>query len=456
MGKQTNTTTTPAPTPLWHKGTRADDWVTRFTVGDDYRWDTILLPYDIVGTRGHVWGLAQIGVLSDGELEQVEEALDALDAKARAGEVVVTPEDEDCHTVVEQYLTDALGAVGKKVHAGRSRNDQVLAALRLFLRERLRSLGQQTADLAEALCALGEAHESDLMPGYTHMQRAMPSTAGLWAMGFAELLASDLADLRHAAEQNNVSPLGSAAGYGVPHLDLPREAVAERLGFRGVQTHATAVQLSRGKLELSVVHALVQGAATINRMASDLVLFNTAEYGFVELPAEYCTGSSIMPQKQNPDVLELARAQYHRLLAEQQTLTTLPANLPSGYHRDLQLTKEAVMRSVLLAGDLLTATTNVVEGLRFRTDRMAGACTPELFATHRALAQVKAGVPFREAYRAAADSDDAAFTPDDVLATYVTDGGPGQLRPEEVRSALDRHAAWLDAEAEGAVGRLNL
>jgi argininosuccinate lyase len=429
---------------LWHKGTRAEDWVTRFTVGDDYRWDTILLPYDIVGTRGHVWGLAQIGVLSAEELERVEAALDALDAEVQAGEVVVTPADEDCHTVVEQYLTEELGDVGKKVHAGRSRNDQVLAALRLFLRERLRTLGQQTATLAEALCALGEAHAEDLMPGYTHMQRAMPSTAGLWAMGFAELLAGDLADLRHAAGQNNVSPLGSAAGYGVPHLDLPRDAVAERLGFRGVQTHATTVQLSRGKLELSVIHALVQGAATINRMASDLVLFNTAEFGFVELPAEYCTGSSIMPQKQNPDVLELARAQYHRLLAEQQTLTTLPANLPSGYHRDLQLTKEAVMRSVLLAGDLLTAVTKVVKGLRFRTDRMKMACTPELLATHRALAQVKEGVPFRAAYQAAAEEDGTMLTPDEVLTTYVTDGAPGQLRPDVVQRAIDRHSAWLE------------
>jgi argininosuccinate lyase len=429
---------------LWHKGTDAEDWVTRFTVGDDYRWDTMLLPYDITGTRGHVWGLAQIGVLSGDELEQVEATLDALDAKAHAGEVVVTPEDEDCHTVVEQYLTSELGEVGKKVHAGRSRNDQVLAALRLFLRDQLRSLGQQTADLAEALCTLGEAHAGDIMPGYTHMQRAMPSTAGLWAMGFAELLASDLADLHHAAEQNNVSPLGSAAGYGVPHLDLPREAVAERLGFRAVQTHATTVQLSRGKLELNVVHALVQVAATINRMASDLVLFNTAEFGFVELPAEYCTGSSIMPQKQNPDVLELARAQYHRLLAEQQTLTTLPANLPSGYHRDLQLTKEAVMRSVLLASDLLTAVTKVVRGLRFRSDQMKSACTPELFATHHALEQVKEGVPFREAYRAAADVDDTALTPDNVLSTYHTDGSPGRVRPDVVRGRIEQHAGWLD------------
>ncbi len=445
MGKQTDTETTPASKPLWHKGTRAEDWVTRFTVGDDYRWDTLLLPYDIEGTRGHAWGLVQIGVLSDEELAQIEEALEALEEAVAAGEVVVAPEDEDAHTVIERYLTERLGAVGKKIHTGRSRNDQVLAALRLFLHERLQALGRKTAALAEVLCALGERHAGDLMPGYTHLQRAMPSTAGLWAMGYAELLAGDLADLRHAAEKVNVSPLGSAAGYGVPHLDLPREAVAERLGFRAVQTHATVVQLSRGKLELGVVHALVQAGATINRLASDLVLFNTAEFGFVELPAEYCTGSSIMPQKQNPDVLELARAHYHRLLAEQQTLATLPANLPSGYHRDLQLTKEAVMRSVLLADDLLTAVTKTVEGLRFRTDRMRAACTPELYATHRALAQVEAGVPFREAYRnAAAFEDDEPAPPDaeSVLDAYATAGSPGRLRPDRVRAALAEHRFW--------------
>ena len=430
---------------LWQKDTRVVDWVTRFTVGEDYRWDTLLLPYDVAGTRAHAWGLAQIDLLSEEEFRQIEAALDALLDAYAAGEIAVRPEDEDCHTVIEGFLTERLGETGKKIHSGRSRNDQVLTALRLFLRDGLEDVGGQTATLAETLCRLGETHDDALMPGYTHLQRAMPTTAGLWALGFAETLAADLETLRHARAAVNVSPLGSAAGYGVPFLKLPRQAVAERLGFDGVQTHVTAVQLGRGKLELGVVHAFVQLGATVNRLAADLVLYNSAEFGFVTLPAEHVTGSSIMPQKKNPDVLELARATFHRLGAEMQLLTTLPANLPSGYHRDLQLTKEAVMRATLLAMDLLTAMNHLLPGLRFDRDAMRAACTPELFATAAALDRVRAGVPFRDAYREAARAVASLETPSpkEALAAYQVDGFPGNGRPDLVREALDRHADWI-------------
>ena len=432
--------------PLWNKGEGAAGWVTRFTVGEDYRWDTLLLPYDLAGTRAHAWGLVQAGVLTEAEQAKIEASLDDLEAAAERGDVTVRLEDEDSHTVIEHHLTEDLGALGKKIHTGRSRNDQVLVTVRLFLRERLRRLGGQTAAVAEALCALGAAHDDLLMPGYTHLQRAMPSTAGLWALGYAELLAADLDALRSACDQVNVSPLGSAAGYGVPHLNLPRAAVAERLGFRSAQIHAPAVQLARGKIELHAVHALVQGAATINRLAADLVLFATDEFGFVALPDEYTTGSSIMPQKKNPDVAELARATYHRLLAEMNVLLTLPAGLPSGYHRDLQLTKEAVMRAVLRAGDLLTAMQRLVPGIRFRPAQMQAACTPALFATARALEEVQAGVPFRDAYRQAAAAASEGTVPDaeTVLASYHVDGFPGRGRPDLVREQLARHRAWIE------------
>lgn len=423
---------------LWQKDIRVHDWVTRFTVGDDYKWDTWLLPYDVEGTRVQAWGLAAIGVLTPDELSAIDPTLDQLLREYENGLIGVTPEDEDCHTVIERYLTERLGDTGKKIHTGRSRNDQVLVALRLFLRDHLGQLTRKTARLAAHLCNLGEQYDDAIMPGYTHYQRAMPTTAGQWALGYAELLASDLATLQHASHQNNVSPLGSAAGYGVPYLDVQREAMAERLGFRAVQHHVTATQLSRGKLELEVVHALVQVAATINRMASDLVLYNSAEFGFVALPAEYCTGSSIMPQKQNPDVLELARATYHRLLAEMQVLLTLPANLPSGYHRDLQLTKEAVMRAVLVTHDLLEAMLNLTPGIGFDRERLTAATTPELFATAAALEQVRDGVPFREAYRAAASAKDHLTAPDaaEALAAYVRDGYPGKGNPDAIRAKL--------------------
>jgi len=265
-------------------------------------------------------------------------------------------------------------------------------------------------------------------------------------MGFAELVVSDLEAIAAATDQINVSPLGSAAGYGVPYLDLPREAVAKRLGFRKIQTHVTAVQLSRGKLELHVAHALAQVAATLNRLAADLVLFNTSEFAFVKLPAEYCTGSSIMPQKKNPDVLELARASYHRIIAEMHVLLTLPANLPSGYHRDLQLTKEAVMRTALSAADLVEAMKNILAGVTFNEERLRQATTSELLATARALELVQQGLPFREAYRSAAKDIESIGDPEseEVLSTYRVSGFPGLSDPEVVLRQLEEISDRLD------------
>ena len=439
--------------PLWQKNdtTTTDDWVTRFTVGDDYKWDRLLLPYDVRATRAHTWGLRQIDVLSEEELDEAEVALDALLEAFDADEVTVTPEDEDCHTVIERFVTDMAGDVGRKIHTGRSRNDQVLAALRLYLRDALAGIGRQVANLSEALCDLADRHPDTLLPGYTHLQRAMPSTVALWALGYAETLADDLDALRQARRTINVSPLGSAAGYGVPVLDLPREAVAERLGFRDVQTHATAVQGARGKHELAVAHACTQIGATGNRLASDLTLFATAEFNFVDLPPEHCTGSSIMPQKQNPDVLELARAYHHRLAAEMQSLATGPSNLPGGYNRDLQLTKGAVMRSLQITSDVLSALQAVVNGVSFRREQTEAACTPELLATYRALRRVDEGVPFRTAYRQAAADDPSAATvdPSAVLDAYASPGSPGQERPDDIRARLTTHAGWLNTGSEG-------
>jgi argininosuccinate lyase len=429
---------------LWDKGTAAADWVTRFTVGEDWRWDTLLLPYDVEGTRAHAWALTQLGVLTGDELGQVESALDAIRDRALGGNLTVTVHDEDAHTVIEHELTERLGDVGQKIHAGRSRNDQVLVALRLWLRDALAAVAAEALDTAEALTDLAARHDDLLMPGYTHLQRAMPTTVGLWAAAYAELLADDLGRLAATRTRADVSPWGSAAGYGVPRLDLQREAVADRLGFRGLQRHVPAVQLSRGKLEADVVHALVQLGATANRLASDLVLFASAEFGFVRLPAEYTTGSSIMPQKRNPDVLELARATYHRLTAELHLLLGLPANLPSGYHRDLQLTKEATMRAVLTARDLFTALRHLLPGLTFDEERLRVAVTSELFATDAALALVQQGTPFRQAYRQAA-AQEHGEVPSDALRAYTGVGMPGRAEPDALRRALGELRERLDA-----------
>lgn len=430
---------------LWKKDIDVAAWVTRFTVGDDYKWDTLLLPYDMTGTLAHAEGLVAIGILSAEELEAIQGVMKALAEETEQGKITVKPEDEDCHTVIEAYLTAKLGDIGKKIHTGRSRNDQVLTALRLFMRDQLLYLIQQLGEIIDACCEIGDRYGDAVLPGYTHYQRAMPSTAGLWALGYAELLVSDIEALQHAHHQINTSPLGSAAGYGVPYLALPRTEVAKKLHFDRVQTNVTAVQLSRGKLELHAAHALVQVGATFNRMASDLVLFNTTEFGFVTLPAAMCTGSSIMPQKKNPDVLELVRANYHRLIAEMQVLLTLPANLPSGYHRDLQLTKESIMRSLLLTQDLVQAMLQVIPELGFSQEAMEKATTKELFATADALDKVLKGVPFRDAYRQAAAELEDKDAPDlpRLSAQYKVEGFPGRTSSEPIRMRLAEIHRWI-------------
>ena len=438
MSSQPSTQNVQRSTPIWHKGTAAEDWVTRFTVGEDWRWDTILLPYDLEGTRAHAWALGQVGVLTEAEVGEVGEALDAIRREWEDGAVTVRPEDEDMHTVIERELTVRLGDAGKKIHAGRSRNDQVLTALRLWLRDALTGIADGAAAVGAALVGHAETGQALLMPGYTHGQRAMPTTVAVWAAGYVDLLADDLATLAAARRSANTSPWGSAAGYGVPVLDLPRDAVAERLGFERTQAIA-AVQLSRGKLEGAVVHALVQLGLTLNRLASDLALFATSEYGFVTLPVEHTTGSSIMPQKRNPDVLELARATTHRLTAELHVLLTLPANLPGGYHRDLQLTKEATMRAVLASQDLVTAVAAVLPGVTWQAGRMRAALSPDLFATAEALRLVADGTPFRDAYRAVGTDLGSLTVPSeaDALAAYTSDGTPGNVDVEALRRRLN-------------------
>jgi argininosuccinate lyase len=427
--------------PIWQKEAHggAADWVTRFTVGDDPHWDMMLMPFDAAASLAHAAGLLRIGVLTSEEFEALQDALGRLGDAIEKGEVTITVEDEDCHTVIERFLIEETGDAGRKIHTGRSRNDQVLAALRLWLRQHLGEVMEEVADLAEELADLADDHSDTFLPGYTHTQRAMPSSVGAWALGFAECVADDLTILKQARDLNNASPLGAAAGYGVPHLELDRAGVASDLGFNRVQEHVTAVQLSRGKFEMAAVHGLVQVAATINRLASDIVLYCSAEFGFVRLDEELTTGSSIMPQKKNPDIAELARTVVHRVAAEMQILLTVPANLPSGYHRDLQVTKASVMRSVLMLLDLGQAASGLVDGMAFDTEKLESARGKELFATAAALEQVKGGKPFREAYRDVASKpelwdEQAGQSLSDV---YTTPGNPGKTDSKALRKRLD-------------------
>ncbi|PIQ61435.1 MAG: argininosuccinate lyase [Bacteroidetes bacterium CG12_big_fil_rev_8_21_14_0_65_60_17] len=431
--------------PIWFKEGAAADWVTRFTVGDDPYWDTILLPYDLRASRAHARGLVTAGVLTDEEFSALDEAIAGLEAR---DDLTVNVADEDCHSLIERLLTERVGDIGRRIHTGRSRNDQVLAALRLWMTDTLAALTRGLGDVATALLDIADQGHDRFLPGYTHMQRAMPSSVAVWAHGYAENLIDDLRAVRDARRQVSASPLGSAAGYGVPFLDMARKQVSDELGFDRLQTSVAAVQLSRGKLELHAVHAMVQVAMTLNRLASDLVLFASAEYGFVTLPREYTTGSSIMPQKRNPDVLELARAALHRITAEMQVLISVPSNLSSGYHRDLQLTKEAVMRALLRGQDLVAAMAAVLPGVEFVDERLEAARSADLYATARALDLVRQGVPFRTAYRQTAEAPDAwqAYRTAPAADTYTHEGAPGRTRT--AGAALRTELARLIPEAD--------
>lgn len=429
-----------ADLPIWFKGTETASWVTRFTVGDDPMWDMMLLPFDAAASLAHAAGLVTAGILTEDELTALDGAFSDLADAFEKDEIQISLKDEDCHTVIERFLTEKVGDIGKKIHTGRSRNDQVLAAIRLWLRFNLDDVAGEIESLALQLADMADSHQDQFLPGYTHLQRAMPSTVAMWAAGYSESLVEDLDLVLNARRRINASPLGSGAGYGIPYVKLPRQEVAESLGFDRIQENVTAVQLSRGKYELEVVHALLQCAATINRLASDVVLYATTEFGFVSLEDALTTGSSIMPQKKNPDIAELARATMHRLSGEFQVLLGIPANLPSGYHRDLQLTKGAVMKAVLIQKDLLEATRGLLAGLSFNAETLDAAKDPDLFATASALSEVVKGKPFREAYRDAAKSpkswSEQASTK--LSAAYSTVGTPGNVSTKNIRDRLGR------------------
>jgi argininosuccinate lyase len=421
---------------LWDKGGATDAAMLRYTSRDDWQLDQRLLAYDLLATRAHVRGLRRIGVIAEDELRAMEQALAELEQRNQAGALQLTEAHEDGHTLIEAELVALLGDVGKKVHTGRSRNDQVLVAMRLYERDALADLTAYTLAAARSLLALARREERTPMPGYTHLQRAVPSSVGLWAGAFAEGLLDAADTVRAARALVDRSPLGAAAGYGV-NLPLDREGVARELGFSGVAYNPLASQTSRGIVEAQVLSAAWQTLAVVRRLAWDLSLFTTSEFGFVRLPEAFTTGSSIMPQKRNPDVVELMRAAcsvVQGALVEVQTLVALP----SGYHRDLQLTKGPVLRGL----DEALATTRLlprlIEGLVFDHQRMRAAITPECFATDRAVELAAEGVPFREAYRKVAQ-EIATLGQGDAdasLKARVSPGAPGDLRLDLLEARL--------------------
>lgn len=383
-------------TRLWDKGEPLDDRILRYTAGEDHVLDDRLVAYDVVATIAHARMLHERSYLSASDFDAVREGLEALAEEHARGDWRVSLEEEDCHTALERRLTERIGEAAGRVHLGRSRNDQVLAALRLFLRDAIESLACAADEVGTALDDLGRRHEGVDLPGYTHLQRAMPSSVEAWAGGFATEIRDDAAGLRTALRRVNKNPLGSAAGYGTRTLDLDRGRTRELLDFAEVQDPVTAVQLSRGKAEAGALFEATLLMQDLGRLASDLVLFASREFGLVTLPDAMTTGSSIMPQKRNPDVFELVRGRTATVTAALHEVLGVVTKLPSGYHRDLQLIKAPLFRGLDTTMETTTIVGHAVRGIAFRHTEL----TPELFAADEAYRLVcEEGIPFREAYR---------------------------------------------------------
>ncbi len=383
---------------LWDKGEPLDERILRYTAGEDHRLDARLVPYDVRASIAHAQMLHQQGLLSDADLSAIVSGLEALAASHAAGEWTISLEEEDCHTAIEGRLTALIGEAGRRVHLGRSRNDQVLAALRLYLLDAADGLAAAAVDVATALDGLAAREKDTALPGYTHMQQAMPSSVALWAGGFAAELRDDAEGIRAARRRISRNPLGSAAGYGTPGVPNDREATRRALQFDVVHAPVTAVQLSRGKAEAGLAFELALLGQDLARLASDLLLFYTQEFRFVALPDNMTTGSSIMPQKRNPDVLELVRGASATLQAALFEIIGLPAKLPSGYQRDLQRLKAPLFRGIDLAGDSAQVMAALVRELRFLPANIR--MDDSIHAAERANRLVtEQGLSFREAYR---------------------------------------------------------
>lgn len=431
---------------LWETASRLDSVVERYTVGQDPTLDRGLLPYEVYGSLAHAAGLARIGILSKRDFTSLRKALARLLRRPQA--FFITRAQEDIHTAVEQYLTRAVGDAGRRIHTGRSRNDQVQTDLRLYLKDRLLALHARTCAAAEAWRSFGARHARVLMPGYTHLQRAMPTTMGHWAASHAEAFLENARFLRAAYAEVDAGPLGSGAGYGVP-LPLPRAYVARLLGFSRVQRNTLRVQTSRPRVEAVVLSALAVLARDAGVLADDLRLYATAEFGFLKLPEAFTTGSSIMPQKRNPDVVELTRARAALFPGWLQQVLAIGA-LSSGYHRDYQLTKGPLLAAVETADEMLAMLARLPGPIQVDAARCRAAVTEDMLATHQALALVRTGVPFREAYRRVAEAARSAGTaarPAGKVELPDYPGAPGDPGFSALKREAGQEAAWSRRES---------
>ncbi|MEO8808774.1 MAG: argininosuccinate lyase [Rhodanobacter sp.] len=415
-----------------------DAKIMQFLAGDDVLLDREFFLHDITASKAHVEGLANIGVVSSEDAAALSRELDALAADFASGVFVLDERFEDGHSAIETRLTERLGDAGRRVHTGRSRNDQILVATRLWLKDKLLVLESHCRSIA-SVCLDRAAQAALPMPGYTHLQRAVVSSTAMWFAGFAEGFIDNAWRARQTLALVDANPLGTAAGYGV-NLKLDREHTTRALGFARMQISPIYAQLSRGKYEMAALEAIAGALLDLRRMAWDLSLFTTAEFNFVRLPAEYTTGSSIMPNKRNPDVIELLRASYASVAAARTEIEQL-LSLPSGYQRDLQISKGSLFHGVRRGLGALELVPDLLARLEWNEAAMRLAIEPAMYATDLAVEQAAAGVPFRDAYRAAAEASAGAGqgrTPQGSLAARVSPGAGDDLRLDALRARLDQ------------------
>lgn len=421
---------------LWEKSTQVADEIDRFTVGHDRELDLYLAKYDVMGSMAHIRMLNSIGLLGDDELPPLLQELRAIYEVAARGEFVIEDGIEDVHSQVELMLTRRLGDMGKKIHAGRSRNDQVLVDLKLFTRDKLRQVAEAVHALFEKLQQQSERYKHVLMPGYTHLQVAMPSSFGLWFGAYAESLTDDMLLLEAAYRMTNRNPLGSAAGYG-SSFPLNRTMTTQLLGFDTMDYNVVYAQMGRGKNERNVAFALAGIAGTVAKLAFDACMYNSQNFGFVKLPDECTTGSSIMPHKKNPDVFELIRARCNRLQALPQQIVMMQNNLPSGYFRDLQEIKEVFLPAFDQLLDCLEMTTYIVDRMKVNEDIINDTRYDAMFSVEEVNRLATNGMPFRDAYKKVGlDIEAGRFTPDKHIA-HTHEGSIGNLCTAQIAELMN-------------------
>lgn len=420
---------------LWQKNTVVDKDIERFTVGRDAEMDMYLAEYDVLGSMAHITMLESIGLIEKDELPVLLAELRAIHAQIKAGDFCIEPGVEDVHSQVELQLTRALGDMGKKIHSGRSRNDQVLLDLRLFMRAKIEEVAQSVMHLFQVLSEQSERYRHVLMPGYTHLQIAMPSSFGLWFGAYAESLVDDMQLLQSVYKICNRNPLGSAAGYG-SSFPLNRQMTTDLLGFEGLNYNVVYAQMGRGKMERLASFALASIAGTLSKLAFDACMFNSQNFDFIRLPAEFTTGSSIMPHKKNPDVFELTRAKCNKIQAIPQQISSIIQNLPSGYFRDFQIIKEVFLPAFDELIDCLKMTAAMMSQLKVKENILDDEKYLYLFSVEEVNKRVLQGVPFREAYRQVGLEIEAGDFQTDKMVSHTHEGSIGNLCNEQIRQRM--------------------